>query len=137
MKAIAYVAKTNTKNNEKSVSPSDQKNKIKEYARIMGIDVIAFYEDVDNSKDALKRALISKDDFDVVLVDKVNSFGKTFAEIKPVMNELDKAGKAMIAANYYWDVLSQKVRRHYKAIEMKMMTNAHAVKATHADAVLV
>lgn len=131
MKAIAYVKEIENNGNKK-VSVEEQKNKLMDYAKAMGLEIIAWYEDkVNTQKSALNRALASTDDFDVFLVEGVKSLGNTFSDVKPVMDILDNAGKAILEANYHWDVVSQKVRSHFKEKELKIIASLGKANVYH------
>jgi len=125
MKAIAYLAERKSGQKEHDISIEEQKKRLQEYADLMGIEIVQWFEDSKVSsghimeRPGLSNAFHTDKDFDVFLVEGIRSLGNIYSDFRPLVNLLVKAGKPIIEANYHWDVVSQKVRKECKEQELE------------------
>ncbi len=119
MKAIAYVSPISSCTGSGEVCCADQRRRIEEYARQQGIEIIAWFEDEAREcslmdRTGLRAALRFEGPWSSFLVDRCGCLSRSMAALRPLLALLDLRGAKLVAATELWDVVSQKVRSHYR-----------------------
>lgn len=127
MKAIVYLNEVNKNNNK--VSVAEQRQRVDDYAKRFGIEIVDYY--AGNEKHKITQ---NENEYDIVLVERCATLGDKMVEVKPLLAELEKNGKALISCTYCWDFMSQNIRNKYKAVEKKLMAGKETFAKTSVHA---
>jgi DNA invertase Pin-like site-specific DNA recombinase len=132
-KAVGYVCEIPIPGTEMVITKEEQLNRIQAYAAREGIELAAVYGDGEPGENFAERAgvkamLAGKENADCVLVERVWTFGRKMAELKPFVEKLERKNMELVAATCLWDCVSQQIRHRYiGALAEKQRAAARAI----------
>jgi DNA invertase Pin-like site-specific DNA recombinase len=117
-KAVAYVSDIILGRTGEIINRDYQKNLIRRYARENGVEILAWFEDEVYQENPLERpgvqALLDcEQDFDMVLVERVWSFSRSWPTLHKILECLEQKRAALEASTTMWDCVSQMCRRRF------------------------
>lgn len=117
-KAIGYVCEIPVAGWDLVISKKDQRLRILKHVEKENLELVCIYEDdcfTENVMDrpGVNRILHCKEEFDVVLVERVWALSRKMKELKPFIAELQARNVPLVATSYLWDCVSQQVRHRY------------------------
>lgn len=118
IKAVGYVCDIPVPHTDMVIKKEDQRARILKYAQQENIELIGIFEDEKFTEDCairpgVNRMLNCKENYELVLVERVWALSRRTKELKALMEKLDRRGARLVASSYLWDCVSQHVRQHY------------------------
>ncbi len=119
-KAIAYFSDIILGQTGDVISREYQKQQIIDYAEKNGIEILGFYEDEIYNEDVLSRPgvkamLEDKRDYDLILVERVWTISRNWANLKELLTILRLKSVTMEATTTMWDCVSQMTRDYLRS----------------------
>jgi DNA invertase Pin-like site-specific DNA recombinase len=116
-KAVGYVCDIPIPDTSCMITRENQRNRIVSYAREANLDLVTIYEDPEFTEPfvnrrGIRQILTSKDQFDVLLVERVWCLSRKMRELEPFLERLYKRNVELKTCAYLWDCVSQQVRHH-------------------------
>lgn len=132
-KAIGYVCDIPIPETDLVISKEEQRLRILKYAQKENIELIYIFEDEKFTEDFMNRPgvrkiLECKEDFDLLVVERIWCLSRKRRELEPFLRKLDKRNVAVVTTSYLWDCCSQQVRHRYMgSLAEKMRAEAKAL----------
>jgi len=135
-RAVGYVCDIPVSDSGLVISKEDQRLRILKYAEKENLELVCIYEDDCWGEDCMSRAGVKslcncKEQFDVVLVERVWALSRKMKELEAFLSKLDERKVPLIATSVLWDCVSQQVRHRYSE---KLGDKMHALARAKADA---
>ncbi len=135
-KAIGYVCDIPIPETDIVITKEDQRIRILNYAQEENLELIGMYEDEEYTDDFINRpgvqnVLNCKEDFEVLLVERVWCLSRKMKELSPFLDQLCKKNIELKTSSYLWDCASQQVR-HYHLVEKLRKARAEARRIKEA-----
>jgi len=138
-RAIGYVCEIPVAGSDLIISKRDQRLRILKHVEKENLELLCIYEDdtfTENPLDrpGVNRVLMCKDEYDVVLVERVWALSRKMKGLKPILAKLDAKEVPLMATSYLWDCVSQQVRGRYSedAVEKCRREVKASVEAKHS-----
>jgi hypothetical protein len=118
LRAVGYVRQSMEEVHKGLRSAESQRANIRSYAEANGWELVEIYEDIPYSGDDLVRPalleLLSRLDFDVLLVDTAERLTRKKKDLDLIMALLAKRNITCVGATWSWDFVSQYMRHCYR-----------------------
>ncbi len=135
-KAIGYVCDIPIPGAGELISKEEQRIRILKHVEKEALELVSIYEDEKHTEDFINRpgvqnVLNCKEDFEVLLVERVWCLSRRMKDLLPFLEKLDSMDVQLVCTSYLWDYASQKVRRRYtEDLGERMRKEAKARAAT-------
>jgi len=136
-RVIGYVCDIPVPDTDLVISKDDQRFRIMKYAKNEDLEIIHIYEDEEYTDDFINRPgvqkiLNSRDDLEILLVERVWCLSRRMNELMPFLKKLERNNIQIVTSSYLWDDVSQGVR-HYNLVarlrrERKKQADTDAIR---------
>jgi DNA invertase Pin-like site-specific DNA recombinase len=130
-RAIGYVCDIPVPDTDLVISKDDQRLRLMKCAEKEDLELIRIYEDeaLDEAfinRPGVQKILNDREDFDVLLVERVWCMSQKMSELNPFLEKLNQKNIQFVASSYLWDDTSQAVRHFNLVLKLRRDKKAQA-----------
>jgi DNA invertase Pin-like site-specific DNA recombinase len=130
-RAIGYVCDIPVPDTDLVISKDDQRLRLMKCAEKENLELIRIYEDeaLDEAfinRPGVQKILNDREDFDVLLVERVWCMSQKMSELNPFLEKLNQKNIQFVASSYLWDDTSQAVRHFNLVLKLRRDKKAQA-----------